>query len=104
MSWLSVFIKSEVSKALWKLSVEIFKLKLGQGGSELIEAAKKAASKAELSGRSGSEKKEMVVAALKSQFKETKKGFIDSAVQLAWMWVDEFVKENAGNISRLRNI
>lgn len=103
MSWLSVFVKSSVAKALWKLSVEILKLKLGAVGKQLIESAKFAAAEAELSGKSGVVKREMVLNALKSEFKGMRQGFLETAVQLAWMWVDEFMKENAGNLAKLKN-
>ena len=101
MSWLSNFIRSSAAKALWNMCVQIFVLKLGKGGKDIIEAAKKAAAEAELSGKTGPEKKAMVGEALKLQFRELKSGLIDTAVQLAWAWVDEFLKENDGNLVRL---
>ena len=101
MSWISNFIKSSAAKALWKLSVEIFKIKLGQGGKDIIEAARRAAVEAELTGKTGPEKRQTVANALKLQFKELKSGFVDTAVQLGWAWVDEFLKENSNNFARL---
>lgn len=101
MSWITKFIRSSAAKALWNMCVKIFILKLGKGGKDIIEAAKRAAVEAELTGKTGPEKKAMVVAALKLQFRELKAGLIDTAVQLAWSWVDEFLKENDSNIARL---
>lgn len=102
MSWISAFIKSSISKTLWKLSVQILQAKFGQMGKALMEKAKSAAVEAELSGKSGSEKRDMVLKALRSEFKGAKEGFLQTAVQLAWMWVDEFLKENQGNITKLK--
>lgn len=104
MSWLSVFLKSSVSKALWSLSVKIFTLKLGEIGKKMVESAKKAAIEAELSGKSGYTKKEMVMKALKEEFGNSRQGMLETAVQIAWMWVDQFLKENEGNISKLKQL
>ena len=101
MSWFSNFIKSSAAKALWKLSVQLFVIKLGQGGKDIIEAARRAAVEAELTGKTGPEKRQMVVNALKLQFKELKAGFVDTAVQLGWAWVDEFLKENDNKLNLL---
>lgn len=102
MSWISAFIKSSIAKTLWKLSVQILQAKVGQMGKTLMEKAKSAAIDAELSGKSGSEKRDMVLEALRSEFKGAKEGFLQTAVQLAWMWLDEFLKENEGNINKLK--
>ncbi len=103
MSWISAFIKSSVAKVLLKLSIQILKVKLGDIGKALFERAKSAAIDAELSGKSGSEKRDMVLKSLRSEFNGAKEGFLQTAVQLAWMWVDEFLKENEGNIDKLKH-
>lgn len=93
MSWFSSFLKSSVAKQLFDLSGKILVAKLGAVGKELWEVAKTASYQAELTGKSGAEKKEMVVQAIDAKFKGAKKGIVDTVVQLAWMWVDSFVSE-----------
>lgn len=93
MSWFTSFLKSSVAKQLFDLSGKILVAKLGEVGKELWEVAKTASYQAELTGKSGSEKKQMVVQAIESKFKGTKQGILDTVVQLAWMWVDSFVSE-----------
>lgn len=102
MSWISSFIKSSIAKTLWKLSVKILQAKVGQMGKALMQRAKSAAIDAQLTGKSGSEKRDMVLAALRSEFHGAKEGLLQTAVQLAWMWVDEFLQENEGNIDKLK--
>lgn len=102
MSWISVFVKSSVAKMLWKLTIKLFMAKLGASGKALVEAAKEAAVRAELAGGTGSQKKAVVVGALKQQFETERAGILDTAAQVAWMYVDEFLKENEGNLAKLR--
>lgn len=96
MSWFSKFFNSSVAKKLLDLSGKLLVARLGEEGKRLWNVAKEEAYKAEQTGQEGAVKRQMVLKALQHEFVEAKQGFLDTAIQLAWMWVDTVVMEAKG--------
>lgn len=83
MSWLSSFFRRDSVKAILDMGLSILKLLIGQAAESLQNIAKSEVDKAEVSGKTGSEKYEAAFKGVKARFPEMKEAFINHAIETA---------------------
>jgi hypothetical protein len=83
MSWFSQWFKSVKWKAILDLGVQILKVFLGKVAEDLQKIAKEEVDKAERTGKTGAEKYEIALKALKKRFPDMKESFINHAIETA---------------------
>ena len=81
MSWLSEFFRKDSVKTILNLGLQILKLFLGKVASELQKVVQEEVSKAEASGKTGTEKYEIAYKAIKARLPQIKESLINFAIE-----------------------
>lgn len=82
---IKAFFNKDAVKYVLNIAIKLFKRILGRVASDLQTVAWESVKEAEATGRTGQDKYEYAFKLIKAKFPTLKDGWIDSAIQFAWM-------------------